>query len=65
MIDDEVNVLIRNAHDTARRIMENETKRLKLIAEKLIAIETIDEEEFELLMTQELPSSELEATPAS
>ncbi|MEJ2738584.1 MAG: cell division protein FtsH, partial [Dehalococcoidia bacterium] len=65
MIDDEVNVLIRNAHDTARKIMENETKRLKLIAEKLIAIETIDEEEFELLMTQELPSSELEATPAS
>jgi cell division protease FtsH len=65
MIDDEVNILIRNAHDTARKIMENERKRLKLIAEKLIAIETIDEEEFELLMTQELPSSELEATPAS
>jgi cell division protease FtsH len=65
MIDDEVNMLIRNAHDTARKIMENETKRLKLIAEKLIAIETIDEEEFELLMNQEIPSSELEATPAS
>jgi cell division protease FtsH len=65
MIDDEVNMLIRNAHDTARKIMENERKRLKLIAEKLIAIETIDVEEFELLMNQELPSSELEATPAS
>jgi cell division protease FtsH len=65
MIDDEVNILIRNAHNTARKIMENETKRLKVIAERLISIETIDEEEFELLMTQELPSSELEATPAS
>jgi cell division protease FtsH len=65
MIDDEVNMLIRNAHDSARKIMENERKRLKLIAEKLMAIETIDGEEFELLMNQELPSSELEATPAS
>jgi hypothetical protein len=45
--------------------MKNEKKRLKLIAERLIAIETIDEEEFEVLMNQELPSSELEATPAS
>jgi cell division protease FtsH len=65
MIDDEVNILIRNAHDTARKIMEKEKNRLKIIAEKLIAIETIDEEEFELLMNQELPSSELEAAPAS
>jgi cell division protease FtsH len=65
MIDDEVNQIIRHAHDVARKIMTAGKERLKLIAERLISVETIDEEEFESLMNQPLPATSYEAAPAS
>ncbi len=65
MIDDEVNQIIRHAHDVARKIMTAGKERLKLIAERLISVETIDEEEFESLMNQPLPATSFEAAPAS
>lgn len=64
-IDEEVNVLIRCAHDTARKILTENKERLKLIAERLITTETIDEAGFEALMKEPLPSTEVETTVVS
>jgi cell division protease FtsH len=58
MIDEEVNVIIRKAYDTASKLLAENKARLKLIAEKLIAEETIEEAAFEELMKQPLPSLE-------
>jgi cell division protease FtsH len=63
-IDDEVDLLIRHAYQITRRILTENKERLKLIADTLIEVETIEEKSFEELMKQPLPS-ELEATPAS
>ena len=63
-IDEEVHVLIQRAHERAKKILGENKERLKLVAEKLIAEETIDEATFNSLLKQPLPS-ELEATPAS
>ncbi len=64
-IDDEVKTLIQNAYDTAKKILSKNKERLKLIAERLIAKETIEEAEFEALLKEPIPSPELQATPAS
>jgi cell division protease FtsH len=64
-IDQEVDSLIQRAHEQARAILSGNKARLKLIAERLITVETIDESGFEELMKQQLPSAEVEATPAS
>jgi cell division protease FtsH len=66
-IDEEVHKFIQDSNEAAKKIVTENRSRLKLIAEQLIATETIVEEEFEKLMTQVLPSvaSELETTPAS
>ncbi len=64
-IDKEVDALIKHAYDTARKILSENKERLKLIAERLIAKETIEEAEFEALLKEPLPSPELQATPAS
>jgi len=64
-IDDEVKTLIQNAHDTAKKILSKNKERLKLVAERLIAKETIEETEFEALLKEPLSSPELQATPAS
>jgi cell division protease FtsH len=65
-IDQEVYALIQRAHEKARKILAENKARLKLIAERLIAVETIDEAGFEELMKQPLPlPSELEIAPAS
>jgi cell division protease FtsH len=55
-IDQEVNALIQRAHETARKILAENKGRLKLIAERLVAVETIDDEAFNELMKQKLPS---------
>jgi cell division protease FtsH len=60
-IDEEVRELIGNAYIIAREIMSENTGRLKLIADELIAVETIDESRFEELMKQPLPD---EAVPS-
>lgn len=64
-IDEEVYALIQNAHKTARKILLESKERLKLIAERLIAVETIDEEGFKALMNEPLPSTELETSPTT
>ncbi len=64
-IDEEVYALIQNAHKTARKLLVESKERLKLIAERLIAVETIDEEGFIALMNEPLPSTELETSPAT
>jgi cell division protease FtsH len=64
-IDDEVKSLVEHAYDTAKKILNENKERLKLIAERLMAKETIEEAEFESLLKEPLPSSELQATPTS
>ena len=64
-IDDEVHALIQEADDTAKKILSDNKARLKLIAERLIVKETIEETEFEALFEEPLPSDELEAAPTS
>lgn len=64
-IDEEVHALIQHAYDTARRILTENKERLKLVAERLIDKETIEEAEFEALLKEPIPSAELQATPAS
>jgi cell division protease FtsH len=58
-IDEEVHELIDSAYNIARGIMADHTARLKLIADELIAVETIEEAKFEELMKQPLPSEAL------
>jgi cell division protease FtsH len=60
-IDEEVRDLISKSYQTARDIMAKHVKRLKLIAEELISIETIDEARFEALMQEPLPDDALPA----
>jgi cell division protease FtsH len=64
-IDNEVKSLIQRAYDTAKKILSENKERLKLIAERLIAKETIEEDEFEALFKEPLPSPRLQAAPAS
>jgi cell division protease FtsH len=64
-IDDEVKTFIQRAYDTAKKILSENKERLKLVAERLIAKETIEETEFETLLKEPLPSPRLQAAPAS
>ena len=65
-IDDEVKKLIQHAYETAKKILSENKERLKLVAERLMAKETIEEKEFDDLIKETLPPSpELQATPAS
>jgi len=64
-IDEEVHALIQSAYDTAKKILSENKERLKLVAERLMAKETIEETEFEALLKEPLPSPQLQATPAS
>jgi cell division protease FtsH len=64
-IDEEVYQLIDKAYTTAKKILTENKDRLKLIADRLIAKETIEEAEFEALLKEQLPSPELQASPAS
>jgi cell division protease FtsH len=64
-IDEEVHKLIQKAHTTAMKILTDNKERLKLIADRLMAKETIEEAEFESLMKESLPSPQLQPSPAS
>jgi cell division protease FtsH len=64
-IDEEVDALIQRAHETARKLLSENKERLKLVAERLMVEETIEEAEFESLFKEPLPSPELQPTPAS
>ncbi|MBM4454598.1 MAG: ATP-dependent metallopeptidase FtsH/Yme1/Tma family protein, partial [Chloroflexi bacterium] len=50
LIDKEVDALIQKAYTTARKILTDNKERLKLIADRLMAKETIEESEFESLL---------------
>jgi cell division protease FtsH len=64
-IDSEVKSLIQRAYNTAKKILSENKERLKLIAERLIAKETIEEDEFAELLKEPLPSPPLQPAPAS
>ena len=51
-IDEEVNKAIRDAHETARKILSENKSKLILIAEKLIAEETLEGEDLEALLSK-------------
>jgi cell division protease FtsH len=63
-IDEEVEAIIQNAHDEARRILTENKERLIHIAEKLIAQETIEGEELEAAFEEPL-STKVEAPAPS
>jgi len=65
LIDKEVDALIQKAYTTARKILTDNKERLKLIADRLMAKETIEESEFEALLKEPLSSPQLQASPAS
>jgi len=62
-IDDEVKELIEHAHVTARNILTQNKDRLKLIAERLMTEETIEEATFEALLKEPLPQPKLRPAP--
>jgi cell division protease FtsH len=64
-IDAEVYKLIQRAHETAKKVLGENRERLKLVAERLLTKETIEESEFESLLKEPLPSANLQAAPAS
>ena len=56
LIDEEINKIIKEAHETARQILEDHRDRLELISEVLIKYETIDGEQvMQMLETGEVP----------
>jgi len=64
-IDSEVEHLVKNAYTRALEIITEYKARLKYIAEQLIVKETLDEPTFEALLKDPIPSSYLQAAPAS
>jgi len=65
-IDEEVNSIIQQAHKTAEKILTENKSNLKLLAEKLIAQETLEGEELEAVFSKAAPKAARKAltTPA-
>jgi len=61
-IDEEVNKIIQQAHQTAEKILTENKSKLVLLAEKLTAQETLEGEELEALFNKPLPSPLPETT---
>jgi cell division protease FtsH len=55
LIDEEVHSIIRQAYETAKKILVENRKRLNYIAEKLVARETLEGDELEAIFTQPVP----------
>jgi cell division protease FtsH len=55
-IDKEIQRIIQEAHDTARRVLEEHRDELEKLADVLVAHENMDAEQFERLMAGEAPS---------
>jgi len=65
LIDEEVHSLVSDAYESAKRILSENKERLKLVAEQLLAKETLEEAEFEALLNRPLSSeAEKETVPA-
>lgn len=60
-IDEEVQSFILHAHEVAKEILTKEKAKLKQIAERLIAEETIEGEALERLFNEPIPSPSTEA----
>jgi cell division protease FtsH len=67
MIDEEVHTLIQNAEEIARKILTENSAKLKRIADRLIAQETLEGKELEELFSEplEVSASETEAPPVA
>ncbi len=64
-IDEEVSNIIQQARETAEKILTENKARLVLLAEKLVAQETLESEALEALFNEPLPSPAPEAAKAS
>jgi cell division protease FtsH len=62
-IDEEVNKIIQQAHETADRILTENKAKLVLLAEKLIAQETLEGGELEAVFSETPPKPAAEAKP--
>lgn len=51
-IDDEVLKLIKNAHETAKKILKDNIELLDSVARKLLEVETISGEEFNAMVEE-------------
>jgi len=51
-IDEEMNLAIRNAYETARKILTENRDKLEVLAQRLIAQETLESEELEALFNE-------------
>ncbi|NLD19551.1 MAG: ATP-dependent zinc metalloprotease FtsH [Clostridiales bacterium] len=58
-IDEEVKALIEEAYDTATRILSENIEQLKTVAEGLLAVETLDNDQFERLYSGQTTPEEL------
>ena len=65
-IDDEVHIIIQQAYETAKGILTKNKSKLKNIAERLVAQETLEGEELEALLGKSVtsPQPEAKVTPA-
>ncbi|MDD5082305.1 MAG: ATP-dependent zinc metalloprotease FtsH [Dehalococcoidales bacterium] len=57
LIDEEINKIIHNAHDTARRILTENHDLLVQLAEKLIAKETLDGDDLDAIFSEVEPTA--------
>src|SRR3989441_5488444 len=62
LIDDEVRAIIDRAYDRSMEVLIAHRERLQNLAEKLVAEETVDSEEFEKLFS-DLPPKEVQMAP--
>jgi len=60
-IDDEVHSIIEHAHGVARQILTENKSKLMLLAEKLIAQETLESEQLETIFKETAPGPKTEA----
>jgi cell division protease FtsH len=63
-IDAEVNRIIQQAQETAREILTKNRSRLELIAQRLIAEETLEGEELEALFKEPAPKKAIASIPS-
>jgi cell division protease FtsH len=66
LIDEEVHGIIKQAYETAKKILVENRQRLNYMAEKLVAQETLEGEELEAIFTEPVPTAKPKAkeTPA-
>jgi len=61
LIDDEVQKIIGEAHDTAKRILTENMAKMHFIADYLVSHETMDADQFKAVMDENATAADLEA----